>query len=403
MATNHAVSAAEPLEKVKPIQPATQAGLIQSKMPKDLNTVPGYEAQQVQLDNKDTVAGQLDTITSKSSPLMKRAASQGLQQANQRGLLNSSMAVDAAQGAVLDRALPIASQDAQTSFQTKAMNTDAVNAARQFTAANIHDRQLQAADIEGRSRLQQEAGQIESRLIKERGEIEKALVWAEGKVRMNLLNRQGQIDTELQKMRGWQEMNLVKERGQIEMRLQQADAQTRKELLNRQGQIDLQLQNLRGSQSMDLQRLQGSQSLQQIAAQGNQNVRLSLLDRDTQMQLQNLRGNQAERLANIEAEHRQKLQTSQSATLLYGQTADSIGQILANPEIPHAQKQGLVDRQLDLLQNGMSLMGKMEGNNRLGNVLQFGRENPVKSSPNVTWDRYNEIAANVRQRQAQKH
>ena len=45
---------------------------------------------------------------------MTRARTQGLQHANQRGLLNSTMAGEASMGAMIDRATPIAQQDAQT-------------------------------------------------------------------------------------------------------------------------------------------------------------------------------------------------------------------------------------------------------------------------------------------------
>ncbi|TDX29095.1 hypothetical protein DFO67_108139 [Modicisalibacter xianhensis] len=60
----------------------------------------------------DTVQGQLNSILKSNSPLMKRAATQGKQYANKRGLLNSSMAAGATQGAMIDAATPIAQQDA---------------------------------------------------------------------------------------------------------------------------------------------------------------------------------------------------------------------------------------------------------------------------------------------------
>lgn len=60
----------------------------------------------------DTVQGQLNSMLDSDSPLMKRAETQGKQFANQRGLLNSSMAAGASQGAMIDRATPIAQQDA---------------------------------------------------------------------------------------------------------------------------------------------------------------------------------------------------------------------------------------------------------------------------------------------------
>lgn len=64
-----------------------------------------------------SVADRLDAILASDSPLMQRARSQGQMAANRRGLLNSSIAGEAAQAAMIDAALPIASQDADISNQ----------------------------------------------------------------------------------------------------------------------------------------------------------------------------------------------------------------------------------------------------------------------------------------------
>ena len=60
------------------------------------------------------VSNQLTSLLDSNSPLMARAAERSKEEANSLGLLSSSMAVGAAQGAMMDRALPIAQQDAQT-------------------------------------------------------------------------------------------------------------------------------------------------------------------------------------------------------------------------------------------------------------------------------------------------
>lgn len=53
-------------------------------------------------------------LEDKSNPLMQRRESQAMQQAQSRGLLNSTMAATAGQAAMIDAAMPIASQDAAT-------------------------------------------------------------------------------------------------------------------------------------------------------------------------------------------------------------------------------------------------------------------------------------------------
>lgn len=65
----------------------------------------------------DSMAEKVTALTSKDSPLNQAARTEGLKMANRRGLLNSSMAVGAAQDSVIKNALPIASQDAAQDFQ----------------------------------------------------------------------------------------------------------------------------------------------------------------------------------------------------------------------------------------------------------------------------------------------
>lgn len=60
----------------------------------------------------DSVANKVAAITAGSSDYMRQAKTNGLQVANRRGLGNSSMAVGAAQASAIDRATPIASQEA---------------------------------------------------------------------------------------------------------------------------------------------------------------------------------------------------------------------------------------------------------------------------------------------------
>jgi len=66
------------------------------------------------LPEQATVASQMTGLLSKESPYMKQAATQGAQRATQRGLLNSTMGIQAAESARINAALPIAQQDAAT-------------------------------------------------------------------------------------------------------------------------------------------------------------------------------------------------------------------------------------------------------------------------------------------------
>ena len=101
----------------------------------------------------DSVESRVAGITSKNSPLMKAAKTRGLQQANKRGLLNSSMAVGAAQRSMLDAAVPIASADAETSARKNLIAREFDErgdlSAQEFT----QQQSLQATDIASKERI----------------------------------------------------------------------------------------------------------------------------------------------------------------------------------------------------------------------------------------------------------
>jgi len=64
-----------------------------------------------------SVETRVNDIASKDSPLNQMARTEANKVMNRRGMLNSGIAVGAAQDAVLKNALPIASQDASQAFQ----------------------------------------------------------------------------------------------------------------------------------------------------------------------------------------------------------------------------------------------------------------------------------------------
>lgn len=72
---------------------------------------------------KETVAGQMhDILQDPNNPLNVQATTYGRQFANQRGLLNSSVAASATQDALYKNAQPIAAQDASTNYDSKKTN-----------------------------------------------------------------------------------------------------------------------------------------------------------------------------------------------------------------------------------------------------------------------------------------
>jgi hypothetical protein len=115
------------------------------------------------IDNNQTVAGQLNNIMAADSPLMQQARTAGLDQANSRGMLNSSMAIGAAQDSVISHATPIAQSDATAylganrynadqSNQFATINAAAKNTERQFNKTALNDTNRFNAQAKGRAK-----------------------------------------------------------------------------------------------------------------------------------------------------------------------------------------------------------------------------------------------------------
>lgn len=94
-------------------------------------TATGYAPTQRTVDSdKETVQGQIKGLLTSGSPMIEQARTSANQQMNSRGLLNSSLAVQASDQAAYNAALPIAQADANiygtASQQNMAAQNDAL-------------------------------------------------------------------------------------------------------------------------------------------------------------------------------------------------------------------------------------------------------------------------------------
>ncbi len=90
-------------------------------------TGESYKPVTAEVQSNQTVQGQLGDILKNGNPLLEGAKARAQQQANSRGLQNSSMATQAGEEAVVNAALPIAQQDAGTYQKQALTNQDISN------------------------------------------------------------------------------------------------------------------------------------------------------------------------------------------------------------------------------------------------------------------------------------
>jgi hypothetical protein len=100
----------------------------------------GYKPMEFKIDEPTmTVSGQLDKILKQGRTYIERAKSGAADAANQRGLLNTSMAAGAGEAAAIDAALPIAQADANLFANVGSQNQQATNQALQFGSSSLRD------------------------------------------------------------------------------------------------------------------------------------------------------------------------------------------------------------------------------------------------------------------------
>ena len=121
---------------------------------------PGLAAAQFEPADA-SVATQLGKVLASDSPLLTQARTRAAQVANRRGLLNSSLAVQAGEAAAFDVALPIASQEA-AQVQQRNLQGRQIASTEGLAGRELGSRaELQAAELGSRTELQ--AAELASR------------------------------------------------------------------------------------------------------------------------------------------------------------------------------------------------------------------------------------------------
>jgi hypothetical protein len=260
-----------------------------------------------------TVQGQLGKVLDSGSPLLSRAETKAAQGMNQRGLLNSTMALTAGQSALYDAALPIAQQDAATFTTAGKANADAMNAASQQAAGFAQQSGLQAADIGSQQAMQ-------SKDLASRYDL----------ANMDVQSRQA---------------------------LQAADIQNQQKLQAANAALQT------GLQTTDLG---VKQAMQEYDAALKQSLQGS--DNENKLALATLDANTKQSLAKIEAEYKNGLQQSQSMAGTYQSMVGSITSIMLDPNLDQANKQTAINNAMTLYNNTLAMQSDLSGL-KLGTLL----------------------------------
>lgn len=269
------------------------------------------------VDDKQTVAGQLNGVLASNSPLLQKAQADAAQTANGRGLLNSSMAAGAGTSALLDKALQIATPDAavnasaaqtnaNTTNQVALANQGSTNTASQFTAGAKNATELANANAQTNvsATNASAANQLQQQQLQTKASIEATNTAAQ--------NAAQQSDAALA-----QQANLANQ-----------DASVKTAITEYQAATQVALQNA---------------------------------DAQTKIALQNIDATTRSSLANIEATYKVQMQSSQSASEMYKQAVQNITSLVMDKDLDATSKQAAINNQLTMLNNGFKVQQAISG------------------------------------------
>lgn len=159
-------------------------------------TASTYNAQTQDVPTENLTSSRLNTITSQDSPLMQRARQEGMLLAARRGLQNSSLAAGQAQGALVDRAAPIAGQEADILQGQRLANQQATNTASQFNAGSETDVSKLNAQLGTQTSLQNAQNATETSRFNAETAAQKAQqdAQAENAMRTAVMNQNAELN-----------------------------------------------------------------------------------------------------------------------------------------------------------------------------------------------------------------
>jgi hypothetical protein len=314
------------------------------------------------LSTSQTVQGQMANLMSSTNPLMQRATTRASQAANKRGLLNTSMGVQAGQEAALSAALPIAQLDAGAYQKQALANQGYLN---QFSSENQRTQNQKSLSDQAYAQQTGTGTYSGGGLISSKLSADKELA-AQQQAHQTALQT-GQFGQQSA------ESKLGREQ-QTALQASQLGQQSAESLLGREQQTALQASQF-GQQSAEA-KLGREQQTELQESQFGQQSEESLLGREQQTALQEgqieqqtkesvlnrqhelTKQAQAEqnkqvllkldeqargRLLTVEQEYKQLLQESATASSIYSDYMGSIGAVLAQEKIAATEKTSLIN------------------------------------------------------------
>lgn len=305
----------------------------------------GYQAATGQVTPEMTSQYQMSQITGKDSPLMQRAREEGKRIANRRGLMNSSIAAGSSMGAMVDRAMPMAQQDAATHFNMGQINLAAQNESLRFNAAAENTASLTNAQLNA------QAAETNAKLQSEMEALNAQLETAVSQGNQQEANRINLAMSELQARADMQNQEI-----QARIEAQNASMQTDVDLANAAQWNNALSQNAAIGADLAKANADRFARLEMFNAEQQNQIRDSIMRQNTELNLQFMKGEQALDLATIQGKYQVLISQNNAAAQLYDSYMGAIANAMANDKIKPDRVAGYVRTLQGMLNGGLDMI-----------------------------------------------
>lgn len=308
---------------------------------------PGYVAAQAGWDeNLNTVAGRTTRLIDENSPLMQRARTRAAQASNRRGMGNSSIAVGAAENAVLDAAVPIANMDANLYGRNLEVNTGMLNAERSQNALEAGRVAMQNVEAQNTERAQRALA--EERVAEQ-----------------NTANVQQRNQAVAVQDQTAQQFNVQNER---DIALTEAELASKAKIINAANQQQADEFTAQQVNAMETEQARIDADTAKFNTQQSNAFIMSQLDQANKVQI-----------ADLQSFYENQLAGNQASSDLFQTTMNALDSIQKNVDMDAATKQQNINQQVNMLKSGLTMMSSISGLD-LGDALNFS---PDTGAPTI--------------------
>jgi hypothetical protein len=240
------------------------------------------------------VASRVAQLTSEDSPTMLAARTAGMQYANSRGLVNSSIGAGAAENEAIKAALPIAQQEASQAFQNNTQRYDLAAQMDRLRAQAGFESQARAENYGYSAALNTQSYQYQAQQQQNQNQFAKDMAAVQQGYAIDTANLNATLQSKLQ-------------------------SQANNEQIQRMG-VDL-------ANQLQLQEKQASSALAQIAAQG-----------DVQLKLQANQFQEALKELSLTLNEQNSIAMANAAVNLFQAEAGLRASLLQNENMPAAER-----------------------------------------------------------------